>query len=132
MTAEAFGRIGFRWSLRGMYIVARRAGHGLRSDVALAPLQQAYLIAMNVRVLHIGWSKLLVVVAQRLARNIGECWSQWRPLDAVMAFCAQVDLAITGEFRWIEDTGDGGSTRSGPMRGFDAHVLGSGPMAGLA
>ncbi len=88
VTAEALRRIRLGGFLSGVYIVAGGAGHGLRRDVALAPLQQADLIAMNVRVLYIGGRKLLVILVQRLARNIRECRYQRRSLDTVVAFSA--------------------------------------------
>ena len=88
MTAEALRRVRFGRLLSRVYIVASRAGHTLRRDVALAPLQQANLITVNVRVLRTGSRKLLVITAQRLARNIRECRGQWRSLDTVMTFSA--------------------------------------------
>jgi hypothetical protein len=86
MAGEALSRIRFGWFLGCVYIVAGRAGHGLRRAIALTSLQQADLVAVNVRVRHVGWRKLLVIIAQRLARNIGECRSEWGSLDTVMAF----------------------------------------------
>ena len=72
MAGEALERIERGGLSGGVDVVAGRAAQLLRRSIAFASLQQADLIAMNIRKLHLrGWERL-EVFAERLSRNVRE------------------------------------------------------------
>lgn len=88
-------------SLWCMNVMTSRAGHGLRRTIAAAPLQQADLIAMHVRMLNGVGRDWFEIIAERPSRHVGKGRRHCFPLDAIMAQSTQIHLPIARELRGI-------------------------------
>ena len=132
MAAKALGGVaggGLLWRVR---VVAGRASHGRRRQEAATALQQADLISVDIRMLDDRGGEGLEKFTEGSTGNIGECRCDRLPLNAVVAKSAQVDLSISGESRWIQDSVIHNLGCCDRLSCMSSHVCLAGTVAGLA
>jgi hypothetical protein len=132
MAGKAFLRIEFDRLFARMDVVTSRAAHLCGRAIAFAALKQSDLVAVNIGMFYIGGWKGFEVITERPTRNVREGRRQGFSLDPVVAFGAQIDLAVARELCWIQDAVSIGILQRGSMLRFLPNMVRAGTMTAFA